>query len=327
MYPMGQPPVNQESPWQQEHKRIKKDGNFAGGLLLVLLIAELLVSFGLMVVALINGWDLSVSDYGLGNTAYMFVNMGVYVLFLVVPTALVLLFSRRRVAAFPARKVKVSLLAISVVGGMALAILSNVITGWFVNGMEILGVPLPEFPETVEATGISLLLNILATAVLPAFVEEWIFRGVVFGSLRAHGDGVAVMLSALLFGLFHGNWVQIPFAFMLGLVLAYLVVLTDSIWPSVVLHGVNNLMSVLLSFMGLYVSTETANLVTTTVFLIVSAAGVAALVPLLIHHKRALPPLGNGVSLFSAGQRFGKLLTAPVMMIAIVGMLLLSVAV
>ncbi|MBO5929106.1 MAG: CPBP family intramembrane metalloprotease [Clostridia bacterium] len=327
MYSMEQPPVIFESPWQQEHRKLKKDGNFTGGLLLALLVAELLVSVGLMIFASLNGWNLSAEGYGLGNTAYMIVNMGVYILFLVVPTALITLFSRRRIDVFPARKIKKSLLVTCVVGGMALAVLSNMITGWFVTGMEFLGVPLPDFPETVEPTVVSLLLNILATAVLPAFVEEWIFRGFVFGSLRAHGDGVAVVLSSLLFGLFHGNWVQIPFAFMIGLVLAYLVVLTDSIWPSVLLHGVNNLMSVLLSFMGLYVSTETANVMTTTVFLIVSAIGVAALVPFLVHHKRALPPIGNGVSLFTPGQRFSKLLTAPAMLIAVIGMLLLSMAV
>lgn len=313
-----------ESPWLQENKKIKKDGNFTGGLLLLLLCAQVLVSAGIFVAAFFNGWNLAADNYGLGNTRFMLLNMLVYILFLVVPTAIVAACSRRRAVAFPAKNVKKEIFVVCVLGGMALAILSNLVTGWLMALMESVGIPLPQFPETVEKTGMSLLLNIISTAVLPAFVEEWIFRGFVFGTLRAHGDGVAIVLSAALFGLFHGNLVQIPFAFLLGLVLAYLVVLTDSIWPSVALHGANNLMSVLLSFVGLYLPTTTANTVTVGVFLTVAALGIAALLPVLLHHKQVLKPIGNGVSLYTVKQRVGKLLTAPLMVLALVGMVVLT---
>ncbi len=309
--------------WYQEKRTIQKNGNFLGGLMLLLLIAESLVSVGLVVAAFFNGWDVSRSDFGLGNTGFVLLHLLTYVLFLVVPTGLVLLFSRRKIQTFPARRVNGALFTVCVAGGMALAILSNVITGWLVTGMEALGFPLPEFPETVAPTMLSLLLNILSTSILPAFVEEWIFRGVVFSTLRAHGNGVAVVFSAFLFGLFHGNVVQIPFAFLLGLVLAYTVVLTNSIWPAVALHGANNLMSVLLSFAGLFLSDEMDNTLTMLVFLVVTAVGVATLIPMLIHHKRTLPPAGNGLSCFSAGERVWKLLVSPTMIIAVLAMLLM----
>ena len=77
-----------------------------------------------------------------------------------------------------------------------------------------------------------------------------IFRGYKLGAFREHGDGLAVVLSAVLFGLFHGNVLQVPFAFILGLALGFLVVLTDSIWPAVLLHFVNNLLSVVLGYLG-----------------------------------------------------------------------------
>ena len=101
-------------------------------------------------------------------------------------------------------------------------------------------------------------------------------------------------------------------------------VLTDSIWPSVVLHGANNLMSVLLSFAGLYVSTETANTITMVVFLTVAALGVAALLPVLLRHKRVVKPIGNGVSLFTPKERTAKLLTAPLLLMAVIGMVILT---
>lgn len=319
-----QPDFMGESPFLQEHKKIKKDGNFVGGLLILLLCTQMLVSTGLLVFVFLNGWDLKAENYGLGNTQFVLLNTLGYVLCLAVPTAVVALCSRRRAVTFPAKKVNGGLFAVCVLGGMAITILSNVVTGWLMVMMESVGIPLPQFSETVEKTAVSLLLNIVSMALIPAFVEEWIFRGFVFGTLRAHGDGVAVVVSAALFGLFHENLVQIPFAFLLGLALAYLVVLTDSIWPSVVLHGANNLMSVLLSFAGLYVSAETANTITMVVFLTVAALGVAALLPVLLRHKRVVKPIGNGVSLFTPKERTAKLLTAPLLLMAVIGMVILT---
>lgn len=323
MNPTEQTSAVYEPLWYQEQRRIQKTGNFLGGLILALLIAEVAVSIGLTVAAIFNGWDISRSDYGLGNTRFVLLNVLVYILFLVVPTTLISLLSRRKMNAFPARCVNGAMFTVCVAGGMALAILSNVVTDFLATGMEALGVPLPEFPKTVEPTVLSLLLNIFATAVLPAFVEEWIFRGIVFGRLRVHGDGLAIVFSAFLFGLFHGNVVQLPFAFLLGLVLAYTVALTDSIWPAVVLHGANNLMSVCLSFAGLFLSDKVYNTLIMLVFLVVTTAGVTALIPLLVHHKRTLPPVGNGLSCFSVGQRFGKVLFSPAMLVAVLAMLVM----
>ena len=48
------------------------------------------------------------------------------------------------------------------------------------------------------------------------------------------------MMSAFLFGIFHGNLVQIPYAFLVGLVLGYVAVEYNIVW-AMVLHMINNL--------------------------------------------------------------------------------------
>lgn len=73
----------------------------------------------------------------------------------------------------------------------------------------------------------------------PVF-EEIIFRGVVLRGLMPYGRRLAVLGSALLFGLFHGNIVQSPYAFAVGLVLGF-TASQFSIWWAIVLHMVNNL--------------------------------------------------------------------------------------
>ena len=52
-------------------------------------------------------------------------------------------------------------------------------------------------------------------------------------------------MSSLIFGIFHGNFVQFPFAFIVGLVLGWVVVYTNSMLPAVLIHFCNNAFSVI----------------------------------------------------------------------------------
>ncbi|RDU22543.1 CPBP family intramembrane glutamic endopeptidase [Anaerosacchariphilus polymeriproducens] len=69
--------------------------------------------------------------------------------------------------------------------------------------------------------------------------EEIIFRGAILRKLEKHGRVFAIIVSAALFGLFHGNLVQGIFAASVGLVLGY-VAMEYSIKWSMVLHIINN---------------------------------------------------------------------------------------
>ena len=71
-------------------------------------------------------------------------------------------------------------------------------------------------------------------------VEEIVFRGFIMRSLEHQGKRFAIVASAILFGLFHGNFVQSPYAFAVGLVLGY-VTMEYSIGWAMVLHMLNNL--------------------------------------------------------------------------------------
>lgn len=87
------------------------------------------------------------------------------------------------------------------------------------------------------------VLQIIAYAVFPALFEEFAYRGVILQSLRRYGDWFAILVSALLFGLLHGNIVQIPFAFLVGIMLGYCTVVSGTMWVGVAIHFGNNLLS------------------------------------------------------------------------------------
>lgn len=92
------------------------------------------------------------------------------------------------------------------------------------------------------------LLSVIATAVVPALVEEFACRGIVLGSLKRFGEGFALIASSLIFGLMHGNFQQIPFAFFVGLALGFVTLKTGNLWTAVIIHGTNNFVSVLMDY-------------------------------------------------------------------------------
>ena len=80
----------------------------------------------------------------------------------------------------------------------------------------------------------------LYASIAAPIVEEILFRGFVQRSLLPFGQKFAIFGSALLFGVFHGNLIQTPYAFLVGLVLGY-VATEYSIWWAIVLHMINNM--------------------------------------------------------------------------------------
>ena len=83
---------------------------------------------------------------------------------------------------------------------------------------------------------------LLEVSIIGPMVEELLFRGLVFHLVeRDTGkEGAAIFISALLFGIWHGIFVQGVYTFLIGLVLGYLYAKTRKlIWPFLV-HLVNN---------------------------------------------------------------------------------------
>lgn len=305
------------TPAQAEKRCVKRDANFVGLLLLALLGGQLVLSLLLSVAMLCGVLNGQREDYGLGNTAFVLLNMLAYMLYLAVPALLTAWISRRKQTPFPLKRVTGGVYAVAVFGGMAMAVLANLAASYLMAFFMELGVPYPEMADTVEPTVLSLVLNGIGTAVLPALVEETVFRGYMLGALRPHGEKLAIVITAVLFGLIHGNLLQFPFAMILGLALGWLTVQTDSLLPAVLLHFTNNLTSVLLSWLALRLPEDIP--LTEVVFLLFCVAGAisfsAAYAAQGRHKADILRRVGNGVSVLSAAERVKSILTAPAMLV------------
>lgn len=83
--------------------------------------------------------------------------------------------------------------------------------------------------------------TMLSLIVLAPLFEELLCRGVVLGSLRErYGVAIAWLVSALFFGVLHVQPVQVVNATIVGLILGYVYLSTDSLWSSMILHALNN---------------------------------------------------------------------------------------
>ena len=79
-------------------------------------------------------------------------------------------------------------------------------------------------------------LAVLIIGCLPGFVEETIYRGILFSAFRKRSVLTGVIISGLSFGLMHMNFNQILYAIYLGIVFALLVEATGSSVSTMILH-------------------------------------------------------------------------------------------
>ena len=164
-----------------------------------------------------------------------------------VPGLLYLLFSKSSLSeTIKVKYVKQGTLWPFVFIGMASAMVANVVANMVTQNFSIFGLQNTiEFDYSSNSPIIN-VLNIISVAIVPAFAEEFAFRGIVMGSLRKYGDSLAIIASAVMFGAMHGNISQIPFAFVLGLIFAFIDCKTNSIIPSIIIHFLNNFYAVTL---------------------------------------------------------------------------------
>lgn len=89
--------------------------------------------------------------------------------------------------------------------------------------------------------------RLLIIAVMPAFCEEFIFRGVFYHGYRENGIFLGTLACGISFGLMHMNFNQFCYAFVLGVIFCLLVEATGSIFSSMIAHFVINGWSVIMA--------------------------------------------------------------------------------
>lgn len=139
-------------------------------------------------------------------------------------------------------------------GAVLLFVMACASCVFFNNLLEISGITSmsDSFEEiSEEIYSVSVWVQILCVGLAAPVVEELIFRGMGYGRLRrVMGIVPAVIISSLVFGLYHGNLVQAVYAFFLGIMMALVYEHFDGLIPAIWFHIAANLMSIALSSLG-----------------------------------------------------------------------------
>ena len=98
-----------------------------------------------------------------------------------------------------------------------------------------------EFRDSiVDLSGQGVGTLVLTGVLLPAFTEELLLRGLVQGEYEKYGVTIGVLLTSLLFALFHTSPAHIPALFVAGVCYGVLTLMFRSVWPAFIAHAINN---------------------------------------------------------------------------------------
>lgn len=302
-----------------ERRELSKKGNTAGCIVLLMLLFSMAFT---MLPELLGIRDAYGSNALVQNGMYVF-----YSIFCVGGAAFLATYKMRknsRHIILPVKKLSAGHTAIYVLVGFACCLLANMATSVVLRFFSLFGIQMREVSEPPVTSVFGLFIAIMAMAVIPAVVEECSFRGALMQPLRSHGDKTAILLSAIVFGAFHGNLQQIPFAFMVGLVLGFVTVKTGSIVPAMLIHFINNGNSVLVGYLYDTAGDQAAN---RYFYILMGVVLIASAVLVILTYLRGRGNLfrldrvqndriGNPYQL-TTGKKVKAFLTAPCMVLSL----------
>lgn len=149
---------------------------------------------------------------------------------------------------FKFKKINWKAILISIAMGLVVYLLNVLITTFFNAFLSAFGYQFSS-GSTMSSYPVWLLfVNLLMTAVLPGICEETAHRGMLLNGMSGMGQRKALIISSVLFGLLHLNIEQVFYATLIGLLVGYITCITNSIYPAMIIHFINNAMSVLMGF-------------------------------------------------------------------------------
>ncbi|MDR2201724.1 MAG: CPBP family intramembrane metalloprotease [Clostridiales bacterium] len=135
-------------------------------------------------------------------------------------------------------------------GVFALFVTMGISTLWQII-ISLFGYTHSQSDETYPAA--FFILSIFLTGILPGFCEEFTMRGGFLTTLRdSFGLGNTLVIAGVAFGLFHQNITQVCYTALFGAFMAFVVVKTGSIFPAMIIHFMNNSVSVYLDYASTY---------------------------------------------------------------------------
>ncbi len=319
--PYGQPQYPQPAyippqPTKEEYqshiykKGLRRTANGLGALLLAFFGLELLVASVAQLILTANGMAQELSEY---NILFMLESgMTSSIVFFAAGLVYCLIRKLRFSSLFPFRKTGGTMLYRLCIIGLSFSLMSNYVVDILNRNLGLFGIK--NTGGTIKTgDNPNVLLFFLTVAIIPAFVEEFAFRGVMMGVLRPYSEGLAIFVSSAAFALMHGNFVQLPFTFCCGLVFAYIDVKANSLLPSIIIHFLNNGLSVLFDILTAYkiASETTVQLIYGLIFVVTGTLAFFAIKHIVMNNDKRYYDLDPGSNVIPYKQKMKTVCTSP----------------
>lgn len=277
--PLGQ--AERYNAEQKEKKRLRRLGNISGFALVLFVVFQFIGAFLLILLNLYDDYAQSTDrGYAIGTL------MSVFCIFLPFFLASFLLKGERQKCLNFGKPYDSRLMLLAVPIGMMVCMIGNFATSFISTLFESATGIVFESPDSPTPTSpLGIFCFTLQVAVIPALIEEYAIRGIVMMPARKYGDWFAILSSAAIFGIMHGNLVQAPFAFIVGIGIGYLVIVTGSMWTGVMIHFCNNFFSVFISVLYEFLPEATINNIYYIFLVLFYAAGIVCSVRFVIRAK------------------------------------------
>jgi hypothetical protein len=140
--------------------------------------------------------------------------------------------------------------------------------------------------EDMAKTSLGMLVLVLYQCILAPITEELFFRGMLLKVFSRANQRFAIVITAVFFGLAHGNLPQFCLAFLLGIFMAHIVVKHNSILPSIIVHIFINTVAMILSTMYDYFSENSVQIAAASmVYMLLAVAGLVMLIEFIFKNK------------------------------------------
>lgn len=312
--------IKKEIKKADEKKAIKSSANkSAGGLLIFVGITEILITAFIMLISFTGAYDLDNSDYisGIEPVTMYIINAIICLIGFGASAIIITKLNRLRLDdVLKIKKVNAVDTVKFTVASMGFVYVFNLLLTLMNVNLSLFGFE-NETPDYGEINGLwGNVIYFVAVAIVPPIIEEFIFRGAILGSLRKHGDALAIIVSAVLFGFMHGNFIQTPVTFLTGLILGYLTVKTNSIIPAIILHFVNNSWAVLYEILEKIINNEDIILIIdSAVALVLLGVGLICAVSLMKKYKNDLFTFEKADTEVTMNTRLKYCFTTPCMVV------------
>lgn len=300
---------------KQERKQIRQLGNIMGCSVLCFTLFQIIISL----IIFTNSRLAALYD-----NSSVFQNcvtiIGIEFFSLALPFGFMALINRKKYTGgvIPSKSVKPSELCLWVGFGMLFCVIADYFIAVLSTLANSIGYEMTQNESIAADSVFACIIEIIATAVVPAVCEEFAMRCCSLGLLKKYGKAFGVIAVSIVFGLIHGNIIQFIFAMLIGLILGYVTVKTNSIVPAILIHGLNNAMSALLTVFVFAFGDKAENVSTYVFFGFWIAVGIASTIILALKKKLTfrLDEKNNEPFANSLAQKVGAFISSPVLIIS-----------